>query len=563
MACSKLFSGDLPELTNKIIQYFWNDYKTLYSCILVNRLWCRFAIPLLWENPFSKKFPKNCDFVGIFLHFLNDEDKAQLNEYGIKSNLIPTNALFNYPKFIKCLNEFKISTSIKNWVMAICTSTTQEQNQLSMHFSNFSNLEQITKFIYKSLLKIFIENEANLHTFEFVIFSDKDNNDAFELILQNPNFICNIRNLELNFSRANDSEYSFLNFLCSNCNSISSIYCQFPSTDNTFINKYLSQIINSQQNLKKILLDNNSINLYHSLLSLKYSNCSNTLSTIIFYHVDFKNTINLKEIFEQLNVLDSIHILYCNLNSHVIQQIINITKPFKLRSLFMREESFKIENFEELLQKSGDYLENFGHAIYSNKLNKQESIELVIEYCKNIKSLDFVGFISQDIYPAFKLIENIQHSLNYLVIDILYNCYNQTNAIIELSSISSIVLLSLGQILPFKLEYLRLGLMFNTNEFEVFLNNSQNTFIKKLCIRNSLKKQGEGDILPCIKKYIMEKKRVEYLAIKEIFLYNIPYKSNELISLKNEVKEFKLHNIEVLYYDNLYINAYDFIKEID
>jgi hypothetical protein len=59
MACSKIFLGDLPELTNGIIQYLHHDYKTLYSCILVNRLWCHSAISLLWENPFSNKFLKN------------------------------------------------------------------------------------------------------------------------------------------------------------------------------------------------------------------------------------------------------------------------------------------------------------------------------------------------------------------------------------------------------------------------------------------------------------------------------------------------------------------------
>src|SRR5581483_4645807 len=55
MSCSKIFSGDLPELIYEIIKYFHDDFKTLYSCILVNRLWCRLAIPLLWEDPFAKK----------------------------------------------------------------------------------------------------------------------------------------------------------------------------------------------------------------------------------------------------------------------------------------------------------------------------------------------------------------------------------------------------------------------------------------------------------------------------------------------------------------------------
>ncbi|GET54298.1 hypothetical protein GLOIN_2v1787706 [Rhizophagus irregularis DAOM 181602=DAOM 197198] len=81
MACSKLFSGDLPELIDKVIQYFRYDYKTLRSCILINRLWCRLAIPLLWEDPFSIKFPKNYQFIEIYLRNLNDDYKTKLNEY--------------------------------------------------------------------------------------------------------------------------------------------------------------------------------------------------------------------------------------------------------------------------------------------------------------------------------------------------------------------------------------------------------------------------------------------------------------------------------------------------
>ena len=52
MTYSKIFS-DVPELINEIIRYLRNDFSTLHSCILVNRLWCRLTIPLLWEDPFS------------------------------------------------------------------------------------------------------------------------------------------------------------------------------------------------------------------------------------------------------------------------------------------------------------------------------------------------------------------------------------------------------------------------------------------------------------------------------------------------------------------------------
>jgi hypothetical protein len=89
MSCSKIFSGDLPELTYEVIKYFRNDFSALHSCILVNRLWCRLAIPLLWENPFSIP-TKNYNFIEIYLHYLNDDLKTKINKYKIYDNLIPT-----------------------------------------------------------------------------------------------------------------------------------------------------------------------------------------------------------------------------------------------------------------------------------------------------------------------------------------------------------------------------------------------------------------------------------------------------------------------------------------
>jgi hypothetical protein len=55
-------------------------------------------------------------------------------------------------------------------------------------------------FIFLSLIKIFIENGANLHTFEFihsVYIYDETLNSSFQLILKNPKFICNIKPKDL------------------------------------------------------------------------------------------------------------------------------------------------------------------------------------------------------------------------------------------------------------------------------------------------------------------------------------------------------------------------------
>ena len=134
MSCSKLFLENLPELTYGIIKYFQNDFSTLHSCILVNRLWCRLAIPLLWEDPFSIP-TKNFNFIEIYLHNLNDDDyNTKLNEYRINDDLLSSNTLFDYPSFIRYLNTFKILSSIENWISSTVVRALTTEKKLSKYF---------------------------------------------------------------------------------------------------------------------------------------------------------------------------------------------------------------------------------------------------------------------------------------------------------------------------------------------------------------------------------------------------------------------------------------------
>ncbi|CAB5192158.1 unnamed protein product [Rhizophagus irregularis] len=418
MVCSKIFSGDLPELTNEIIQHFRNDFSTLYSCILVNRLWCRLAVPLLWEDPFSKHDPKNCHFIEIYLSKSNEDDKAKFNEYGIKYDLLRSNnTLFNYPSFIKYLNYEGTYRSVKEWIDILVDD---------------DDLNEVGELICKSLLEIFIKNEGILHSFEYAISTlDSYCDDTMELILQNPNFTYNIKDLtlllyDMSF-KITINIIPFLKFFSSNCNSISSInFCYLPSTDNindlSLIENCISQIIISQHNLKTISFEFNAN--YNSFLSLKNYNCSNTLN-----------------------------------------------KP--------------------------------------------------------------------DNFNVYLLIENIGRTLNYISIDLFDQDLSQT------------ILQNLGRVLPSKLEYLHLGLLFSTDDFKMFLIDFQNTFVKKFLISDTTQDLYHESILFYTKEYIMKKKRVKYLAIKG---------SCELVDLINEVKEFRLYDIIVKKYLDLYINYLQFTK---
>ncbi|PKK76164.1 hypothetical protein RhiirC2_862794 [Rhizophagus irregularis] len=233
-------------------------------------------------------------------------------------------------------------------------------------------------------------------------------------------------------------------------------------------------------------------------------------------------------------------------DSNFTQQIINLTKPFKLKSLIFYEKSLILKDSMELiLQKSRDYLENF---VLSSTNSKPQLLELITSYCTKIKFLELNGFYEhhQDIYSTFNLIETFKQNLNYLTIDTSIG-------------LSSIVLQNLGQILPFKLEYLDLYLSLNTNDFVLFLKNSQNTFIKKLLLEDIIyrrrKRVGQFDMLYNIKEYIMKKKRVKYIA------FRTHPAGPELSNLKDEVKEFRLHDIIVQDYRKMKIKFIEFLKE--
>jgi hypothetical protein len=557
MACSKIFSGDLPELTSEIMQYFQNDFSTLHSCIFVNRFWCRLAIPLLWENPFSiDPNNKNCSLIEMYLHKLNEDDKEKLNEYGINNDIFPSNILFNYPSFIKCFNMNKVYLFISEWAKnAIFSSIIEQPGNLSTKVSNLVyNLNQSSSFIFMSLIKIFIENKVNLNTFEIeAIDTTKEVMEidyfriAFQLILQNPNFICNVKNLKIH-SNGLISKLSFLECF----NSISSIYIHYYSVDECDY-KDLPKIINSQQNLKKIYFGYSN----YPLKSLKNSNCLNTLKTIIFHGVNLNNLVtDFNEVFEQLNVLDSIHILYCYpIDSSIIKQIINLTKPFKLKSLFMNENSLsRSDQLKLLLQKSGDYLENIrleGSIINNIKL---QLFELVQIYCINIKYIDLYEFDDQNIHSVFDLIKNKQQNLNYLSINFYgFNYYHELSYDDKLSSF---ILHNLGQILPYRLEYLSLVLRFDINDLEIFFSNSQTIFIRKLLISS----KSYQNILPCIKKYVMKEKMVAYLAIEYLLPHNGEIK--DLFYSKDEVDEFKFYDIQVTSHNDLCSKIHDFINEL-
>ena len=104
MACQ------LPtDCLDEIFEHLEENRTTLHSCLLVNRLWCKISVRILWRNiwNFGQKRPlrlAETSILSILIACLPDESKELLHMNKIFIST-PTSKppLFNYAAFCKVL----------------------------------------------------------------------------------------------------------------------------------------------------------------------------------------------------------------------------------------------------------------------------------------------------------------------------------------------------------------------------------------------------------------------------------------------------------------------------
>src|SRR5690349_10953692 len=82
----------------EIFNNFETNYKNLFSCLLVNRQWCRLIVPILWSKPTN--YFNDERLIRIYLLALNTEEQALLVPFKI---ILPKYAkpLFEYESYTK------------------------------------------------------------------------------------------------------------------------------------------------------------------------------------------------------------------------------------------------------------------------------------------------------------------------------------------------------------------------------------------------------------------------------------------------------------------------------
>ncbi|RIA79555.1 hypothetical protein C1645_63247 [Glomus cerebriforme] len=110
------------------------DSKSLFSCLLVNRLWCETGIPILWRNPwrYDINYTNKCYLFFIISFYLPVGIKEFLSSQGINFPPISYQTpLFDYLSFCKSIN-----VNVINSIIPIGSSLAYNQFLLQQEFYN-------------------------------------------------------------------------------------------------------------------------------------------------------------------------------------------------------------------------------------------------------------------------------------------------------------------------------------------------------------------------------------------------------------------------------------------
>src|SRR5437899_2372822 len=81
--------------------------QDLHSSLLVNRIWCKVTVPILWELALSqeygwkdyKKVGKNALCIRTYISCMDDQVRTLLTQNGFDLSSSPPQATFDYPSF--------------------------------------------------------------------------------------------------------------------------------------------------------------------------------------------------------------------------------------------------------------------------------------------------------------------------------------------------------------------------------------------------------------------------------------------------------------------------------
>ncbi|CAI2169497.1 19727_t:CDS:2 [Funneliformis geosporum] len=109
-------STQIPfECLEQILKYLLYYRSTLFNCLLVNRLWCRQVVPLLWSRPFGRlQWKSSSRLIKTYISCMTKDEKSFFTDLDI---FLPESSslLFSYAKYLRKFNYYELSAYVNIW----------------------------------------------------------------------------------------------------------------------------------------------------------------------------------------------------------------------------------------------------------------------------------------------------------------------------------------------------------------------------------------------------------------------------------------------------------------
>ncbi|CAG8554994.1 1674_t:CDS:1 [Funneliformis caledonium] len=366
----------------EILEYLEDDKVALHSCLLVNRLWCRASVKILWRNvwnyPFDHHNPYKVELsiINTLVSCLPDESKELLYK-SIGIVIPPWKPMMNYASFCKDLSIHEIGSMVEKVLI------NRPMPSQSFKYSKY--------LVTQELFKMFMKQITSLRSLDYKLgYITKVQNITFTYFPGAKNCLKNLSEFKF------DSNIYFEVFyqLSQICHNIELMSISFKET----ISDGLADLISSQKNLKQLKLLQSYHGVDWSSIIPSMVNLSTSLTKLALYG---ENYVSISFISAFRNLQEIVFSIESEESLEDFNELQHVRFPH-LQSLKFKYECPKFEYLNKFLEINGMNLKEFHVNDESYSLNCA-----IAKFCPNLKSL-FTIFIDNEVETLTSILKNCQ-----------------------------------------------------------------------------------------------------------------------------------------------------------
>ncbi|RGB33030.1 hypothetical protein C1646_762161 [Rhizophagus diaphanus] len=362
------------EIFRHVFGHFSDDKRSLYSCLLVNKIWCGIAVSILWSNPFKYINGTSASLITTYLSCLDLNEREILIKSEIDLKLLfekkPT---FEYAEFLRRLKYEDFYESSLVWLQSVMEEKIEKNDS-----KIFIITKELCKLFMNKCSKILYLN-INLESLR-----SPDNCPDYAAIPCFPNSETSLSQLGEFICCGDYDKKRIFMALSKFSKNITKLDIDYYLDDReTSAPTNLAQLIKSQRSLQSFKIGTYYRSLSKIIPALESQH--KTLREIIFRGIDFDEGVTFAPLIPCKN-LESLIFMTCdNVKNEATKPLESAHFPKLKKLVFHVEHNRPPLALSSLIINNCNTLQEISLGLPPiDSQDDPKIIETIIEYCKNL-----------------------------------------------------------------------------------------------------------------------------------------------------------------------------------